>query len=412
MSGWLSRARDALSGRTAEIVLEPIQIPCPCGRMIETTRRESFQRVICKTCGEPFFILPLDVYPRPVMKKVRPAKAAKNTPVKKSAGSAGRDAALEAQVVSAPADVTFKIDLQQKWSQTKQSIRKQLTATRIIIVGFLCVLGLTGWWQWNRAALSRAEGDYKGAIEAGNAALQKKDLIAAAQEFERAANAVNLLGRRDIAAEQARQRSRELTAVNSLLQVSLPEILSSAQKAKANSDAVTAESNFMQLHAGRWIVLQTEIPLSSKNTLLSWEQRVQIDADVITINANLSVFSKIPADLNSTSSKPQAAAEPTDQKEMVRGNELANIPPSSDPNAELLVGDLAHREIIFAAQLKSLRWNVQKTQWELELDPTTGFLWSNYDLLIEAGLVPDEIRSEAQLKVLLHQQSRWIGAAE
>ena len=412
MSGWLSRARDALSGRTAEIVPEPIQIPCPCGRTIETTRRESFQRVLCKTCGEPFFILPLDVYPRPVMKKVRPAKTPKNTPTTKSAASTDRTRIRESEGISAPVVTVPKIDLKQTLMKATRVIRRQFTATRIIVLGLLFVVGATGWWQWNRAALSRAEGDYKIAVEAGNTALQKNDLLAAAQEFERATTAVDLLRRKDIAAEQARQRLRELTAVNALLQASLPEILVSSRQTKEKSDAGTAESNFAHLHSGRWIVLQTEIAWSSKDSkTFSWEQRVQIDESVMSINANLTAFSKIPVSLLPAASEPLVVAEPADQKEPARAKDPANAPQNADSNAEISTEDSAHREFIFAAQIKSLRWNVQRSEWDLELNPNTGFLWSNYDLLIAAGLVPDEIRSEAQIKVMLLEQSRWIGAA-
>ncbi len=416
MSGWLSRARDALSGRAAEIVPEPIQIPCPCGRTIETTRRESFQRVLCKTCGEPFFILPLDVYPRPLMKKVRPAKAPKPQRSTKSPASPDELVAKNAsQSSSAATQPTSEVDspqasfsqsVQQTLWQTGQTLRRQFTSLRIVVLSLLLVLGLTGWWQWSRAALSRAESDYTAAVEAGTAALQKKDLLSAAKEFERAAHAVDLLHRTDIAAEQARQQHRELTAINALLQASLPDILVSARQAKQKTDAAAAESDFAHLHIGRWVVLQTEITRSSAdNAALSWEQRVQIDDDALSLAVSLPAFSKIP-----TKPPPPVqpvAGEPVEAKDRDAANVNQNEANNADPN----VNDSEQREIIFAAQIKSLRWNVQKSQWDLDLNPTTGFLWANFDLLIAAGLVPDEIRTEAQLRALLLEQSRWIGVA-
>ncbi len=415
MSGWLSRARDALSGRTAETVPEPIQIPCLCGRTIETTRRESFQRVICKNCGEPFFILPLDVYPRPVLKRVRPAKVAKIASPTKSAAPANRTVARDSPSATEPTKSLVAVptpDLQQKWERATQTVRRQFTPLRIIVASLVMVLGLTGWWQRNRAALSRAEGDYTAAVEAGNAALQKKDFLAAATEFERAAHAVDLLHRTDIAAELARQRHRELTAINTLLQASLPEILVSARLAKQKSDAVTAESNFAHLHVGRWIVLQTEIGRSSSESgQLNWDQSLQIEEDVLSLTASLPAFLKIPANSSPTVLAAPAAgglAAPNAPAVADQNQDAASHP---DPKAESNTDESGFREIIFAAQIKSLRWNIQKSQWDLELNPTTSFLWSNFDLLIAAGLMPDELRTEAQLKTLLLDQSRRIGVA-
>ena len=91
MSSWLSRAKEALSGREAEVAPEPIELACPCGRKVEAARRSEFQRVLCTGCGEPFFLLPLDVYPRPVMKirKVKPSKSAETT----KSNSSGKSAA-------------------------------------------------------------------------------------------------------------------------------------------------------------------------------------------------------------------------------------------------------------------------------------------------------------------------------
>ena len=413
MSGWLSRARDALSGRTAETVPEPIQIPCLCGRTIETTRRESFQRVLCKSCGEPFFILPLDVYPRPVLKKVRPAKVARVASPSKLAVPVDRTTPRDSPTVkeSTKSVIAAQVpDLKQKMERASQTVRRQFTPLRIIVVSLVMVLGLTGWWQRNRAALSRAEGDYTVAVEVGNTALQKKDFLGAATEFERAVHAVDLLRRTDIAAEQARQRLRELTAVNALLQASLPEILVSARLAKQKSDAVTAESNFAHLHVGRWIVLQTEIASSSSNNKqFTWDQRLQIEEDVMSFMVSLPAFLKIPAIVSSTRLASADSGGPANAP--VAADQNRDSASNSDPNSESNTDGSGSREIIFAAQIKSLRWNIPESQWDLELNPTTGFLWSNFDLLIAAGLIPDELRTEEQLKTLLLEQSRWIGVA-
>ena len=201
MSGWLSRAKGAFGGREAESVPEPIEIACPCGRRIEATRRPGFQRVLCKECGEPFFLLPLDVYPRPVMKirKVKPPKPAVRTKSPSSTPDAKPTGKPRAKTESLPSRPS--IDLQKTLTVWTGKVRAQFTPLRLIMLCLLTVVGLTGWWQWNRAAQSGAETDFRAATEAGEAALQKKEFVEAARQFDRAADAANILRRQDASAE-------------------------------------------------------------------------------------------------------------------------------------------------------------------------------------------------------------------
>ena len=60
----------------------------------------------------------------------------------------------------------------------------------------------------------------------------------------------------------------------------------------------------------------------------------------------------------------------------------------------------------------SLKWNAAQSVWVLTLKSSTSCLWTDYDLLLATGLQPDELRTEPQLRALLLEQSRWIGAAE
>ena len=407
MSGWLSRAKGAFGGREAEIDPEPIEIACPCGRKVEATRRRDFQRVLCKSCGEPFFLLPLDVYPRPVMKvrKVKPPKPAiktksaagtKSSPEQPDTKPTGK---REAKAESAPTRPT--IDLPNELSVFADQVRAQFKPVRLMVLSLLVVIGLTGWWQWTRAARSGAELDFKTANEAGQVALQKKDFVEAAQQFTRAADAADLLKRHDVLAEQARQRAQQLTAINSLLTRSLIELLEAAKTGREKGNTAAVESEFASLHAGRWVVLQSEVapasgPSDPSNpvTATVWEQRVQIDGEALVLTGALSIFKKVPA-----STPPLAAPDP-------------NVALDAQPQLMLALNDLGQREILFAAQVESLKWNGAQSAWVLTLKSSTSCLWTDYDLLLATGLQPDELRTEPQLRALLLEQSRWIGAAE
>ena len=406
MSDWLSRAKSALSGHAAETIPVPIELPCPCGRKIEAVRRESFQRVLCKGCGEPFFVLPLDVYPRPVLKKVRPAKVSK-TPTAAKPTDTPAEAATAATVMARPA-----IDLSASRRNLAQAVRRRWTPLRLIVLSLLTVIGLTGWWQYNRAARGQAEIDFQTRLEAGQAALQKKDYVAAAQEFGKCVAAVNLLKRKDVAAEQARQRHRELMAINAPLQRSFGDLLKAAEETKKSDSAATAEAEFAVSHAGRWIVLQTQITPSaaSGDALPEWEQSLPFQEGVLLLTGK---FPSVPA---SGGRQPPDASEARSQKSEVRGQKSdeanGHQPPDASEPLNAPNNDLEGREVIFAAQIQSLHWDAQKSVWEIRLNPQSGFLWSDYDLLLATGLVPDELRTEAQLKVLLTQQSHWIGVSE
>src|SRR5689334_2455802 len=142
MSSWFSRAKGALSGREAQAVPEPIEFVCPCGHRVEATRRSTFQRILCTDCGEPFFLLPLDVYPRPVMKvrKVKPPKTAVTAQSKSSVKSAETSDVTQQRV---------RPDLRAQGQAAIVKARAQFTPLRLIVLSLLAVIGLTGWWQWN-----------------------------------------------------------------------------------------------------------------------------------------------------------------------------------------------------------------------------------------------------------------------
>lgn len=396
MSGWLARAKEALSGREADAAPELLEIACPCGRKVEATRRRDFQRVLCKGCGEPFFLLPLDVFPRPVM-KVRKVKPPKVAPSKKAKSSE------KSVVETAPETARDQpgLDLQTELIALLVKVRGKLTPLRMIVLSLVAVLALTGWWQWNLAARSHAEVDFKSATEAGSAALQKSDFLEAAQHFGRAAEAADVLGRTDVAAEQARQRYRQLTAINSLLGRSLTEVIEAATNTRRSEDAAAAESEFANLHSGRWLVLQSEItPRGSAATSQNpaWEQRMQFGEETLWLTAALPVFAKVQA------GAAAASASAT--------NPDASSPANVATASPTPLNDLGQHPILFAAQAESLKWDAQKSAWTLKLKSASGFLWTDYDLLLAVGIAPDELWTEGQLRGLLLEQSRWIGAAE
>ncbi len=372
MSDWMARAKGLFGQAQAEPEPEPVEIACPCGGSLEAMRRESFQRVLCKNCGEAFFLLPLDVYPRPVMKvRIVPGprrKAAAETP-KPNETQAPATTAIPTRPL---------IDSRAVWNSIRQRIARQFTALRMVVVSLLLVIALTGWWQWQRSAQASAEITFKQAWDAGQAAVAKQDWLAAQSEFDRVAKAANVLERSDSQAEEARQWQREFTAVNWLLTNSLAELFDDLRTRRQKETTAAAESAFPGLFSGRWIVLQTEMtPATKPSDSIDWEQPLLFETEGLLLVGQFPAFAKVPP--------PQVDA--------------------SGPAAET-------REVIFAAKLDSVRWDAARSLWVVRLSGSSCFLWSHYDALLAAGLPPDELRSELQLKSLLSEQSKWIGISQ
>jgi hypothetical protein len=264
---------------------------------------------------------------------------------------------------------------------------------RLIVASLVAVIGITGWWQWSRAARSSADLDFQAATEAGEAALQKQDFFEARTQYARAAEAADTLQRHDVPAEQARQRARQLTAILSPMNRSLAEILEGAKTRRAAGDIASVEGEFASLHAGRWMALETSVTPDSA-AAGPWEQSVTIDDETLVLTGSLSIFAKVPA----TSSPPSVLPD--------------NANPNAPPHLLLELNDLGQRPILLAAQVESLKWNAERSAWLLTLKPSSALLWSDYELLVTTGLQDSELRTEQQLRALLHEQARWIGAAE
>lgn len=412
MSGWLSRARDALKGKEAAVLTEPVEIACPCGRKIEALRRSGFQRVLCKGCGEPFLLLPMDVYPRPVM-KVRKVKAPKEQAARKAASKEAASKEVAPACSRLP-----DINMRSLLAAIGQRARAQVTPLRLIVVSLLAVVMVTGWWQWHRAAVLRAANDFRAESEAGWTSIQQREFTDALEHYRRAAAAADLLRRSDVEAEQARQRLRQLKVIQSLLPRSLVEVMDAANESRQKRGAKDAESEFATLHAGRWVVLHTRVAPANDASHNStsqpdeqrkssaapvWEQQVDWKSSKLRMTASLAVFAKIPETSPALLAQPGEAADG------------ANVHPETDavaPQVVNVLDDLGQREVIFAAQLNSLKWDAANSEWVLTLDPASGFLWTDFELLAEVGLGPNELRTEAQLRWLLREQGRWVGAAE
>lgn len=133
---------------------------------------------------------------------------------------------------------------------------------------------------------------------------------------------------------------------------------------------------------------------SATPAAIHWEQRIQIFDESLVLTASLPAFAKIQA----TSPAPTTTPDSTPADPASRGTSALN--------------DLGQREVLFAAQVESLKWNSEQSTWVLTLKSSSGFLWTDYGLLLAAGLPPDELHTEPRLRAMLTEQGGWIGADE
>lgn len=388
MSNWLNKATKALR-RVAPPVRESFVVVCVCGRELSGQRRSRFQRVLCKHCGEPFFILPTSVYPPPRRQK-RPAKltqqASQNeatvAPVDVPSDTTQADDTPKAetprteatQTEATKADETPWISpadrLQRFFGRMAARCTRTLTPFRLVVLSILVAIGITIAWAWHTRAMENAEETLRTAAEAGHAALAERHWATAHGHFETACAAMDRLGRDDASGRAVRQMSRESEAAMNLMSVSLLDMVQEADKMSVAEGDSTWQSQFEDNYRGYWIVIQAGILPSEPSQ----------DDDACLIDY------------------PLAAGD-------VPGRIIANrdlftrFCPDGDS-----------REVVFAAQLEGCRLvSSEPRVWDVRLQTDTAFLWADYDNFAGLGFQPDELQSEESIRKILDDQARMIG---
>ena len=219
MSKWLAKAKNIAGTNPIVPTSQPFELKCPCGQEIKGERRATFRRVLCKECGEPFFVLPNDVYPRPKPKKKKSRTRAQKGRSKNLAVSPF--AGIGDQV----ADIKVKIKQRADASASKAkesikakagTVRRIVTPFRLVLVAIVgLVIGTMISVQSSRAKANAAV-VMREAAELGFEALREQELEEAATHFDVAAKASRTAGLDDPYARLVRQMNFETQTILNL----------------------------------------------------------------------------------------------------------------------------------------------------------------------------------------------------
>ena len=366
MAGWLSRATDAFRKETPPAP-DPYEVGCDCGGRVTGERSRTAQRLPCPSCGRLVFVLPANVYPRPVKpvsKKAAPKSATAKSAVK------DRVVVPEAVVSKSPSSDKAKVEQDEAASHNDRSgialeaREKRLTPFRLTVTAIVVVCGLTGWGLWHRQRIETAKSLVAQATEAGLQALQDRDFTTAARELERARNAIDLLQRTDAEAQAVRRLCREALAARGLAHDALLELLrESLADIKPGDKEAT---RFNGLYRGAWVLFDATALVPDDSTQpCTLDMPVFYRGQLVRIEANFAALRQ--------AARQTAVGEPA--------------------------------RVIFAAQLERLTpASDAQSAAVLTLKDQTAFLWTNHDNYAALGYHEDDAEELKATQALLERQ--------
>jgi len=236
---------------------------------------------------------------------------------------------------------------------------------RAVVALIVLFLAITCGWIWHQRALASAHNILIETIPPAREALDRHHLAEAAGYFERAAAAVDTLGRSDPEAQWIRQMQRETRTALNLAPHSLFEMIEEAIDMEENPGPLEWSEAFRFTYEGAWVIIDT-----------------------------------------SAVRPPEAGASTPDRVELpftIRGQPVSLLV-DLRPFRTVLI-DAAPQRMIFAAQLADCHRTADpQPGWEIVLRGETAFLWSDARNLAAVGFPEDE-----GLRQTLTTQSRLLG---
>jgi hypothetical protein len=390
MAGWLAKTTQLLRPRHAPEPPPPYEVDCSCGHHLRGMRQPVFQAVTCPRCGNPRFILPADVYPRPKVKKAKvksaplaPAvdptprvKAAQPVPVPSTHASGSKPAQAPGGAPARPsaaagAGAAVRDEAKPAADSVIVPARGPLVSRfTLIVLAIAGVVTATGYFVWQSRLNDRALVSLPGHLEAGEAALRAGNVPVAADEYRLAAWAVDRLKRQDAESAGIRQKAKELGAIVNLSAVPLYDICEEAQRAKRAGPAKWTEK-FNQLYRDSWVVVEGDVVEDTGPDGLGQPMvrfPFPIDNSPVVFDARLTALAAL-------SGKGGGA-----------------------------------QHVIFAGQLESLsKEGTKNPLWMIRLKDASAFLWADYDTWQALGLGADAAGDENEPRRILSQQAAALG---
>ncbi|OYW17921.1 MAG: hypothetical protein B7Z55_11595, partial [Planctomycetales bacterium 12-60-4] len=258
-------------------------------------------------------------------------------------------------------------DMGDRFREWGGRLRATVTPVRLVAVGIALGLALTFGVIVRKAQWSGALATLQGALDRATAAVQERDFATAAKEYRVAASALDVLGRRDAAAQRIRHSALETNVAAGWNPSPWSVVLSNSVAHQDGKSSLPSED-------ASWIMFDVllfpEIGVEEDA-----RRQFQIDLPLMIDNT--------PVDI------------------VIDGRKWA----------PLLSGATAEKpkRVIFAAQIESCERSPQGgNATQLQLDGVTAVLWSDEALYTALGLMPKEESAREPVQLVLQSQSDFL----
>jgi len=399
MPGWLKWKKPKLLTRQP-IGPVPFDINCVCGRETNGYRSPRYQQVICLDCGEPLFVLPLNVYPSPPPTEKddtqpKPDGSSNQTEVEIDddiSREIGLDDDLNDVVSDLRADSEFpqrlvkekrvkekpgKKEKQKKKpdavpiSKIKRPPKRMITPFRLTLVAIVGVLIGTVWFSIKSSRFESAQVVLHDAAKSGFEAVDEGDAYTAATEFEKAAEAADIIVPDSAQAEMLHHMQRQATVVTSLSDDSLLDILIRADEAREVEPGAWQDD--LRLDDSTWLVFDSTA-----------RETIGADGDELVEVA-------FPLAVGEADVVMECHADP-----------FSKLGLTTEP-----------ARLIFAAKVQRIDYrSSQPALWTVQLDPDSVVIWSSDGLFNTLGFESDESEWDRETTKLLKKQQQALGIEE
>jgi hypothetical protein len=375
MANWLDKAL----GRRSATIIKPVPFvrPCPCGEQLSGIRQERARRLICAECGEPHFILPVNLYPESRRIHFQPLEVGEFDESREYEQPPELDVEPEMDLDSVEEEIPRESRatppapdlgraLLDDWeddqeeppvSQHDQAIvipqrREERAGQRqkLLLVGtafFVLIGAMVVWAVWDRGKES-AEIRLQMARDAGLIALESGDFVTARREFAEALDALQTLGVTGEQHDSLHDLWMESEAAVGLTNRSLLELVESANRTLKTGTIEDWDSEFHAIFEDQWILIDQSPPQivpgdakEGRRIDLLWDFDNDIPIQVTGIERLLT--------------KTQTGGP---------------------------------RRIVFAGQLAGCRR--ESNAWVVELNPENAFLWRRFRSIEQLGFTDDQ----------------------
>lgn len=396
MNEWISKAANVFKREVPETP-QPFEVACECGQKHAGLRRVRYQHLICKSCGRSIFVLPRDTYPPPHIAQVPSKKKKKRRKPKPAAKPVPIDfsepvviAPQPHQVAPVPEHVDDEepgpgfFERQIDWLsefvfESRQAFVNFWSPYRKLAAVIVCLLGVTAFVLYRQSVHAAAVTVSREKYDTGLELIRDQNWIQARQEFEVAASAVDVLGRRDLEANDIRQYARETVAMTRLGEEALFDLVEDAEETYVQHGINAWKSKFKTDYQGNWLIIEGTLRPTKIPSTRSGEPLLEL-------------------------AFPWVVGERMRQVRVFAEFPLATHLPSVGNADNDDVGNVA----IFAAQLADCDLSAD-SEWAVSFDPETAFFWVHEETYVGTHLDIGSIRTEAELTQLLNQQASWMG---